>query len=772
MNQTANLINHFAEGSFQARSGARFDAQYKAPSHRATYYCQPNGQPAPRLSSLSIALYAAGLISALLVSMPVMAQPAAPAVEAATTAAKTTELEQVIVTAQKRPETVQKTPLAITAINGEEIRESGIRNLKDLTGLIPNVQINQNAAATEITIRGITSTNNTEIGDPAAGFHVDGVFFGRPEAAGAAFYDVSRVEVLRGPQGTLWGRNTTAGTINVITNKPQNKFEGAAMLEIGNFSSVRTEGMLNIPIADTFAVRGAFTTEKHNGYVNSVNPAVGAVKNTSDAKDTAARLHALYKPNQSFSLLISADTFQQKGAGYGSVPLPVAADRGAAGRRSPANVQSMTDNQYDGFSAELNYDFGAVALTYIGANRTAIRNEINTVTSNTARTQNNTDTGQNTHELRLASVGITPITWVVGAFSYKETNNITLRAFNVSGVGLPPGFGLGFIQPFVESKSTAIFGQATYAVTDALRLTAGIRSTKDDKARRGTNTLMAPSGADVRVLSVNNSAVDSSKINGRLGADYSLNKNTLLYASVATGYKAGGFIDGTKTALFDNTFKPENVTTYEGGFKGRMLNGTLQTNLAIFASDFKDFQVSYRGQLPGGPTGTFVTLVNNAGKASLSGAEAEIRWLVGGGSLDAGVALLRTKFDKFESPPGAVPAFSNTGKELVKAPNVTANLGYQYSWNIFDGEVSARISSRYSGSYFLQPTNAAISEQKSYTKTDLSLTYTGAKEIWFIQGYIKNLENNNVAIGLGGLTAPTAFLAPPRTFGVRAGVKF
>ncbi|NJR71686.1 MAG: TonB-dependent receptor plug domain-containing protein [Gammaproteobacteria bacterium] len=166
----------------------------------------------------------------------------------------------------------------MTNISGEEIAEQGIRNARDLNGVVPNVIINTNAAATEFTIRGITSTNNTEIGNPAVGFHLDGVYLGRPDQAGLAFFDIERIEVLRGPQGTLWGRNATAGAINVITNKPKNLLEGAVSFGVGNYNATRVEAMINAPVNDVFFIRASLSTEKHTGYINSKNLAVGADK--------------------------------------------------------------------------------------------------------------------------------------------------------------------------------------------------------------------------------------------------------------------------------------------------------------------------------------------------------------------------------------------------------------------------------------------------------------------------------------------------------------
>jgi iron complex outermembrane recepter protein len=704
-------------------------------------------------------------------SINVFAQtPASPQVE------KKAQIETILVTAQKRPEDAQKTPLAITSVSGEDIAEQGIRNARDLNGLIPNVVINTNAAATEFTIRGITSTNNTEIGNPAVGFHLDGVYLGRPDAAGIAFFDIERIEVLRGPQGTLWGRNATAGALNVITNKPKNKLEGAISFGVGNYNATRLEAMINAPVNDVFYIRAAVATEKHTGYVNSKNLAVGADKNTADADTIAARLHALYKPNKDFSILFTADSMNVGGYGYGTVPLPLAARRGEAGRVSLASQQANTDNDYQGLSAELNWTFALGNLTYIASKRESTRNETNYSAGNTARSFFISAPEQTSHELRLASTGSGLFTWVVGAYAYEETNNVTLLADLISSPALPATLRVAqnFFQRDIRAKANAIFGQTSVAVSDKLKFTAGVRSTRDSTSRVGVSTQQVtlangtPAGA--LTSSPNDASVSSSKVNWRLGADYNMDKNTLLYVSVATGYKAGGFFDGVKTATFDNTFKPENVSTAEIGIKLRALDGTLQTNVALFKSEYKDLQVSYRGPRPGTP-GTLQTITQNAAKAGISGAEFESRWLSPVGRFDLSLAFLNAKYDDF-APVGANPPVNNTGKTLVKSPKVSGNLAYQYSWYVFGGDITARASRFYSAKYFHAATNVELSTQPSYTRTDLALTYTADREAWYVQAYVKNLEDTNVIAGLGGLAAPNAILAPPRTFGVRVGMKF
>jgi len=692
-----------------------------------------------------------------------------------TAAEKKQQIEIILVTAQKRPEDVQKTPLAITSVSGEDIAEQGIRTARDLNGLIPNVVVNTNGTATEFTIRGITSTNNTEVGNPAVGFHLDGVYLARPDAAGLALFDIERVEVLRGPQGTLYGRNATAGAINVITNKPKNKLEGSVMVGVGNYNSKRTEAMINAPFSDVFAIRAALAIEKHDGYMNSKNPLVGADKNTDDANTFAARIHALYKPNKDFSILLTADSMNAGGYGYGTTKLPLASTSGDAGRVVQASQQANTDNDYRGYSAEANWTFGPATLTYLGSRRESTRNEANYSAGNTARTQFNSSPSQTSHELRLASAGGSALMWVVGAYTFEETNNVTLIGSLINSPALPPTLRVNqsFFQPDVRAKANALFGQSTFAFTDKLNFTAGLRSTRDTTSRVGlstqTITLTNQTPVTPTTRTINNASVSSSKVNWRLGVDYSMDKSTLFYASAATGYKAGSFFDGVKTATFDNTFKPENVTTYELGLKMRGFDGTLQTNVALFKSDYKDLQVSFRGLVPGSIS--VVTVTQNAAKAGITGAEFESRWLSPIGRFDLSLALLDAKYDSY-NPPNANPPVNFTGNRLIKSPRVSGNLAYQYSWYLLGGDITARLSSFYSAKYYHRPDNLELASQPSYTRTDVALTYTADKDVWYVQAYGKNLENRNVIAGIGGLLAPNAFLAPPRTFGARVGMKF
>ena len=301
----------------------------------------------------------------------------APAVESG-------RLADVTVTAQKIAQPSSKTALSLTAVTGDDLRSAGATTAVGLTDLIPNVQIAPgSASSTDISIRGIGSTNTTEVGDPAAAFHIDGVYLGRPQSAGAAFYDLERVEVLRGPQGTLYGRNATAGAINLITNKPVKRFAGEANLSVGNYGQRGLDGMLNLPVNDQLALRVVISSQNRDGFLVTSDAKNGFGKNRDDANNLSARLHALFTFNADTKLLLTVDSSQNKGAGPGSVPLATYQNQtGKAQRTSLTNVnEGQRDDKSAGFAAEFTTQTGIGELTYLGAYRTFDRASLGSTNS-------------------------------------------------------------------------------------------------------------------------------------------------------------------------------------------------------------------------------------------------------------------------------------------------------------------------------------------------------------------------------------------------------
>ena len=702
---------------------------------------------------------------------------------AQTAAPESGRLADVTVTAQKIAQPSSKTALSLTAVTGEDLRTAGATTAVGLTNLIPNVQIAPGTSgSTDISIRGIGSTNTTEVCDPATAFHIDGVYLGRPQSAGATFYDLERVEVLRGPQGTLYGRNATAGAVNLITNKPGKKFAGEANLSVGNYGLYSFEGMLNAPVSEQFALRAVVSSSSRDGYLTTRSPANGFGKNRDDADNLSARVHGLVTFNADTKLLLTVDTSRNKGAGPGTVPVATFLNNsGTAQRTSLTNVnEGRRDDSSNGFTAELTAQTGIGEFTYLGAYRTFDRNNVGSTNATASLTDS--QFSQTSHELRLASTGNSAsksdLTWVAGLYFFNEKGNIDAAFTNPAlanqfGPGNP---GVRFIQDPVNSKSNAIFGQATYSVRPDLRLTAGLRVTSDEKSRDGRTTNLA--GTFNAPSLVNKAKVNYDQTTWKLGADYDLARNVLVYGNVATGYKAGGYFDGSNAAG-DNTYRPELLTSVEAGIKGRFLDNRLRLSAAVLSYDYKDLQISYVTVDP--LSNQIGTITTNAAKAKNTGFELEAKLAVSdNGTVNAALGLLNAKYGDFVFPviAGRPVAINLAGQQLDKAPSATLTLGYTHDWTLSSGAaVTAYVGTRYSSSYKLS--NFAIVTpiqytQPSFTRTDVSVTYTAPRDKWYLQGYAKNLENRNVATGFAfsSLTGSNFLLADPFTFGLRGGVEF
>jgi iron complex outermembrane receptor protein len=688
-----------------------------------------------------------------------LAQTAAPADDSG-------KIQEVMVTAQRISQPASKTPLSLSVLSGDDLKAAGAVNAASLTDMVPNVQISTNGSGgTVIAIRGVSSADTTEKGDPSASFNIDGVNLARPQSAGLAFYDLERVEVLRGPQGTLYGRNATAGAINLITNKPVDKFESSAAVELGNYQAVKFDGMVNGKVNDVLSVRGAVSTSKHDGYLRSTQ---GFSTNFDDDDSLSGRLQGLLKFTPDVTLLLSTDASRIEGSGPGSVPYATFAGKsGDAQRTATPSVQGFLNNRARGVSAELNANVGIGQMTYQVARRHLDRDE--EVTSIQAKvgalpTYSTTvaSYGQTSHELRLAS---TLGQWksIVGLYRFKEQSATHTTLHNFPGVGQ-----LAFLQDPTISQSKAAFGEATYSMGPQLNVTAGLRRTNDDKSRLGLTQF----GNPVFSSTANDASVSYAQTTGKLGADYSPNKNTMLYASLSTGYKAGGFNDGTSASNPYLKYDPEHLSAAEAGVKGRFLNGRLQLNASTFWYDYKDLQLTTRATDP--TTGAVTSQTLNAAKAKITGAELEGKYAISSaGKINFSATWLDAHFKSYK--PTATTDWS--GYRLAKSPKTTFGLGYTHNWNLDNGAMlSSHIGTTYTSSYVLNDYGNAVQfTQRSFHKSDVNLNYSPASFKWSVQAYVRNIEDRTVMTNYGppfaGFDA-TANLAPPRTAGLRLAAYF
>jgi iron complex outermembrane receptor protein len=676
-------------------------------------------------------------------------------------AAQTNEpaaLEEVVVTAQKRSENVQNIPVAVTAVSAESLTKQGSANLQALQGSAPNVEINSSNAATGVAIRGIFSTNDGPQGDPAVAFHVDGVYLGRPQSTGGLIYDIAQVEVLRGPQGTLYGRNATAGAINVITAKPVFDYAGAVGAEYGSYNQYGVNGMVNLPLGDKAALRLAMRTLKRDGY---------AADNKSDDQDSRAyRGQLLIKPTDDLSILLAGDYDLRKGVGPAAYKLAVpGVDERSTNLLNPgAHIR----NKNQGVHAEVNWDLGLATLTVLPAYHEL---DLDNLYASDRRIQLNQKAKQHSLEVRLASKPDQTITWILGAFYWDELQS----SFQTL---LAPPTSVQFGYPMIDAYSRALFGQATWHVTDKLRLTGGLRYTADQKKQNGTTEVRNPAGVLLsRITNAANSEWEAT--NWKASAEYQIAERSLIYVTAATGYKGGGNYDG----LAPNSYEPEHVTSFEAGSKNRLFDNALQLNVTAFHYKYNDYQASQLGclNLPAGlPTCTASgRLTYNADKATVYGLEMESQWAITSNDrLGVVGALTHSEFNDFVLPVTPYSSGGNfSGNPLPKSPKSTLTVDYSHRFDLANGgTITAAARARFvAKQYLLFDIRSPIIKQDGYTTGDLNLTYESAGGTWTLTGYANNISDELVKSYAFATSTPGTFYGtylPPRTYGVRIGARF
>lgn len=702
----------------------------------------------------------------------------------------------IVVTANRTSSLLSKTPIAMSAVSGDDLISAGITNPTQLEEAVPNLSIVRGNGL-QITIRGVTSTDGTEKGDPSAAFMVNGIYLARPQAQEVSFYDIERIEVLRGPQGTLYGRNSTAGVINIITALPKFELGARADLVYGNFNTLNGTAMINLPVSDTFAVRVAANIDQRDNFIIDGNPADG-VSLDKFKNNKSIRVSALFKPNADLSILLVGDYSSVKGNPTNFLPpanffsgivtgarptfeRPIyrnpdqRAARTLAGRQAQ---QAFRDNTELGVMGELNYTMGDFTLTYLGAYRESERREFSNAALGAFSSDFNGDYWQNSQEVRLAYGGDGPLQAQIGAYYFKEKSGIAAFFNNLVG----PNTRFGFPQDPTIAENKSVFGQATYEVAPDLRVTGGVRYSHDLKSRIG-NTVVdffssvgnsSSIGTFVRrqINQDNNAERSFDEITWRAGIDYDSSLG-LIFASVSTGYKAGGFNDGCEigqgprctlpaNALY---YDPETLTAYEAGFKFRFspefrLNGT------VFHYDYQGLQLSQLSDICGGPC----QVTTNAAKAKIDGVELDaVIQPASNFSVRLMVNWLDARYAEFRPQ----PAINFAGRALNRSPRWSWLAGVNYRIPLGDGEIvlDAQTAAR-SQAELTDLANFAYFYQPGFTKTDASVTYNAPDQRYYVAGFVENLENNIVltgtAVGIFGSSA----IADPRVYGVRAGVKF
>lgn len=702
------------------------------------------------------------LVAGVALAAPSQAQETAQPEQAARSA-----IEEIVVTAARRASSLQDVPIAVTAMDMDALLRQDIRNANDLAQSIPGLNIGVTVGNLQIGLRGVSNDSFFLAGDPTVAFHVDGVYRGRQTGGNALFMDLERVEVLKGPQGTLYGRNATAGSINVITRKPEFEFGGHSEIVLGNFNRAGIQGALNVPVSDKLAFRAAYIAQTRGGYYENGPD----IDNYGDSEEAGVRLHGLYNISERSSLLLTFDWQGRFGEGDGStlVPEPDAVlEDFITGEPYEIilNTQGERDDDFYTARAEFNHTFDAATLTYLGAYYDSsvfllidFDRQDRSPLMQTLDVQ--VDSQQHSHEIQLASNTAGPLEWLIGGFLFFEDAQ---RHLDIDIV--PPGVFINNDQPNFEANSQAVFGQATYALTDALNLTGGLRWTHDRKSEDGTiQTRVTPGGT---IVGTGDQTSGWTSVDWTVGLDWHVDSRNMLYAKVGTGYKSGGFNDPLLD-LAEPEFDPEEILAVQIGQKSQFLDGRLQINSEGFWYDYTDLQVNQIVDQ--------LNIVRNAAEARIYGFDTEILAApTEQMRINFAVNFLESEYREFSQFEPIAGVFVDlAGKRLRQAPKWSLNMGLEYVIRMNGGwELIPAVASTFQTETKHRVFEDPGSTQPAFHRTNASLTLDSPDRRWQLRAFATNLQDNFVAtnIGLNGRNERTVRGEPPLMFGMRLRYNF
>lgn len=709
--------------------------------------------------------------------------------------------EDIIVTAMKRSSTALKTPAALSVLSGDALKDQGVNSAADLQNVVPNVNISTGRDGLQVAIRGVSSTDTSSKGSQDIAYNIDGMYVGRGFARSGAFFDISRVEVLRGPQGTLYGRSSTGGAVNVVTNAPTlDEVKGYARMEYGNFDAKRAEAAINVPLTDFAAVRFSGTFNDRDGYSKPMDTTIvnngqtytfdkSQARARNDQKDRAGRASLLIAPSDAFEARLTATLGHQGGAGsqYAlETQLQAHNDTGVAALQTLTNpVAASLDANFQLYDASIRAKAGGVQFDLLGSYQNFSFHQVGTQGNDVAA---NTTTGQKveptfsftafgpafqfylqrsrsvTKQIELRASNAEPgfIDYVVGANYYREKNDESGISWS-SQIDAPLDqsqyyYYAGPVNTTTQTSYGA-FGQATVNVTDRLGLVVGARYTKNKLVRVGTFTLPfnfdagfpPPPYPDDQgnaictypndcVGSPNNGREQDHKFTWRLGANFQATPTDLFYASISTGFKPGGFNDYDPNTGGIGNYKPAYLTAYEVGYKGRPLAG-LTLSSSAFYYNYSDYQVNSIALFPNGQQSLFTDVV----PVDIFGWENEASYAVTPKTTISGsFSLLHSKYKQFVT--GVNRFVGNgidfSGDPVDLAPKVFVTGAIDHAIDVSGGTIKLHAAIKYSGSYYISDFGDGVRyKQPDYTRSDANITYEAEGGRYSIQAFVENIEN-------------------------------
>jgi iron complex outermembrane recepter protein len=714
---------------------------------------------------------------------------------------------EIVVTAQKRTQSLKEVPLSVAVVSGDLLESRNLTEISQLQTATPNFsfQGGNNPRGAGLTVRGVGTNNFSSAIEGSVGIVIDGVVIGRQGAGFTDLFDIQRIEVLRGPQGTLFGKNASAGVLSIVTADPQQEWEGRVQASYGSFDERILRASVTGGITSNLAMRLSGYVTKRDGYIS--NRFDGRQLNDRDEWGLRGKLR--WDPADNVRITLSGDyskrdaacciwTLRSFGANAGLRATATAAGIVPGPDNRQVNLDGAVFIRQDAFGGALQVDIEAangITLTSITALRRWNAEDNNDADQQPLPILNlnngNSQQRQITQELRLASPATGTLQWVAGFFLFDQDYDLTNAQRGTFGSPLPPGVVLSR-QIFVENDTLnmAPFADASLYLSDRFNLFAGVRfniEQLDTAFRRGALP------GTIQLGSVVNQRARRSDdyLTWRAGAQFRPSEQVVLYASVARGFKGGGF-----NALQDSpvlrTVDPEIPTSYEAGIKTELMDRRLRLNIAAFRTDFRNFQAQ---AVAPDATGSLIFDVINAGSLRTQGIEADLDLrLPGGLTLTAGAAYTDATYTNFTGAPcftgqtaaqgcigaGATARQDLTGKPLALAPEFTAAGTIAYETALGQSAVKgfAQVSYAWRGGTFTALTLDPRTFQPGYGLADAQLGVRGRNNRWRLWLWGKNLGNQRFAetifptpLDNGGFSQFIPMTAM-RQFGVSGEVRF
>ena len=697
-------------------------------------------------------------------------------------------LEEIVVTSERRETSMQETAISISAFSSDQIARAGLENREQLTGFTPGLTIQRDLVG-KVVIRGIGTENYTVAGDPGVAISMDGAYQARSNVSIFDFFDLERIEVLRGPQGTLYGRNATGGAINFISKKPTEELDAYVSVDVGEYGKRRVEGAIGGALGDG-AVTGrlSFLSNKRDGYTQNIFPNVGRGLEELDTKDLQAfRGQLSWKVSDSVTIDLQANTYRDDSVpapfkytddplvyfGGAPFPNPLADQPRVVSQGYEFNlpgfdikVPNAGRSDQTGFLATVTWDMpDGMTFKSLTAQRDVEFDWLNDGDGIAAYlvTYFQEDASELvTQEFQLISDSEGPLTWIAGLYYLDEDSTSSI------GIPLPLGYGLPFaviINGRSDTKAYAVYGDVSYDLTDKLQLNLGARFSYEEKSAFYVDDRTSLGAPAPGVVDGKN---DWNSITPKIGFNYFWRDDVMVHGSITRGFKSGGF----NLLAVQPSYDEEEVTSFELGVKGRFNEGLTQLNASTFYYDYSDLQV--------GKVVSLNATIENAAQATIYGGEIELQTLVTENfQVDWAVSILNTEYDEFttgdKDKPG-IPEVSLEGNDLPRSPDFTSSLSGLYTLPLGNSSSLEFWGNwQHTGGQFFTPFNRPKFEQKSYEVLNARVTYrTG--DNWDMSLYANNITDKDYFTNMLESGVPTAgvdpvvpqfILSAPRTVGVK-----